>query len=257
MAKSQFEIESGYPDPPGEDELPFDDGEPLETQEHRLQMSLLIEVLDLHWRSRDDVYVNGNMFIHYSELDSGQKKFRGPDVFAVVGGVSKRIRKSWVVWKEGGRLPDFIVELTSESTAEVDRVEKMRLYRYVWRTPEYVIFDPLSGELAVFRSGPGAEPYEPVPADANGRFPCLEPGLSLGLWAGEFQTATHRWLRLFGPDGRVLPTYAEAEHARAEAERARAEAERARAEAERARAEAAEARLVALEAELAALRPGP
>ena len=226
MPKSQFELESGYPDPPGEDELPCDDGEPLESQVHRMQMALLIEVLDLHWQARDDVYVGGNMFIHYCELESGQKPYRGPDVFAFVGGVSRRIRKSWVVWKEGGRLPDFIVELTSESTESIDRVEKMRLYRYVWRTPEYVIFDPISGRLDVYRSGPGAEPYEAVPPGEDGRYPCLEPGLGLGLWEGEYLGATHRWLRLFDGDGRLLPTFAEARAAALEAELATLRARR-------------------------------
>lgn len=214
-----------------------------------MQMNLLIEVLDLHGRHRDDVYVGGNMFIHSTELENGENHFRGPDVFALVGGVSRRVRKSWVGWKEGGRLPDFIVELTSESTERIDRVEKMRLYRYVWRTPEYVIFDPISGALDVYRAGAGAAPYEPVSPDAHGRFPCLEPGLSLGVWRGQFQGAEHTWLRVFDAEGRPLPTGEEIQ-------RARADAERGRADAERGRADAAEARLAALEAELARLRSG-
>ena len=50
---------------PTEDELPCDDGEPMETPRHREQMELLIHSLKAHWAERTDYYVGGNMFIHY------------------------------------------------------------------------------------------------------------------------------------------------------------------------------------------------
>jgi Uma2 family endonuclease len=56
------------PDPPprGED-LPYDDGESLESERHVRQITLLIESLDLAWAARRDFYVNGNMFVYCSE----------------------------------------------------------------------------------------------------------------------------------------------------------------------------------------------
>jgi hypothetical protein len=46
---------------PTEDELPYDDGMPMETQRHALQLQLLIDPLRLHWTEQQDVYVGGHM----------------------------------------------------------------------------------------------------------------------------------------------------------------------------------------------------
>ncbi len=49
--------------PPTQAELPYSDGEPMETQRHKVQLDLLIDSL-LPWlEARDDGYVGGNMFI--------------------------------------------------------------------------------------------------------------------------------------------------------------------------------------------------
>ena len=86
--------------PPTEDELPSDDGVPMETLRHRLQMNLLIEPIELAWADRDDFFVSGNMFVYFRLNQVMDYDFRGPDFFAVLG-VPKRERKSWVVWQEG------------------------------------------------------------------------------------------------------------------------------------------------------------
>lgn len=88
--------------PPGEDELPCDDGEPMETERHGRQMNVLTGSLELEWHDRDDFYVGGNMAIYFSELQAKKNDFRGPDVFVVLDTV-RREHKSWVVWQEGGR----------------------------------------------------------------------------------------------------------------------------------------------------------
>nr|WP_330359423.1 hypothetical protein [Moorena bouillonii] len=47
-------------------DLPCDDGIPMETERHKLQMQLLIDPL-LPWLAqREDGYVGGNMFLHLS-----------------------------------------------------------------------------------------------------------------------------------------------------------------------------------------------
>ena len=106
--------------PPRGIDLPCDDGEPLETQRHRDQMELLIGSFQHSYRDRDDLYVGGNMFVYFSETQAKTNDFRGPDVFVVLG-TEPRERRSWVVWEEGGRTPDVVIELTSDSTAAVDR----------------------------------------------------------------------------------------------------------------------------------------
>ena len=243
--------------PPGQDELPCSDGEPMDTPRHRRQMNLLIESLELTLGARDDVYVGGDMFVWYSELQTKKKKdFRGPDVFVVLGAIAGRTRKSWVVWEEDGKLPDVVIELTSPTTEHIDRGEKKQIYERIWRLPEYFIFDPDTKALDGWRLIDGR--YVPIDADARGELECRALGLRLGVREGVFQREETAWLRWIDPaTGLQLPTstenLAEAERrlgaltARAEEEKARADEEKARADEERARADA-------LAAEVAELR---
>jgi Uma2 family endonuclease len=89
-------INPGFRPPPRGEDLPHGDGEPMETQRHVEQMLLLIRTLKDAWRDRSDVFVGGNMFIYFSELQAKRNDFRGPDVFVVMDTV-RRERKSWVV----------------------------------------------------------------------------------------------------------------------------------------------------------------
>ena len=52
--------------PPTQDELPYDDGMPMESERHILQMHLLMETLRLWWADRQEFYVGGNMFVYFS-----------------------------------------------------------------------------------------------------------------------------------------------------------------------------------------------
>ncbi|WP_437308916.1 Uma2 family endonuclease [Sorangium sp. So ce388] len=166
--------------PPGEDELPHDDGEPMESDRHRKQMLLLIESLDLFWKGRDDVYVSGNMTIYFSELQTMKNDFRGPDVFVVLDTV-RRDRKSWVVWQENGRTPDLVIELLSESTESVERGEKMRIYAKVLRVPEYFMFDPMKNVLEGHVLDIGSRSYESMVSNADGELVSQQLGLRLGV----------------------------------------------------------------------------
>jgi len=224
----------------------------METERHRRQMNLLIESLDYALRDRDDVFIGGNMFVYFSELQVKKNDFRGPDVFVVLDTV-RRERKSWVVWQENGRTPDVVIELVSESTEHVDRVDKMRIYARNMRVGEYFIYDPLSFRLDGFRLNTATCSYEPIEPDADGDLPCAQLGLRLGIRHGCDAHVETDWLRWLDNEGRPLPTKNEAAETRADAatKRADAEAQRAEAEAQRADAEATRAR--ELEARLAAL----
>jgi Uma2 family endonuclease len=105
--------------PPTKDELLYDDGEPMETGRHRMQMELLITALQPWLSRRGDAYVAGNMFVYFSPLQVRNYDFKGPDVFVALD-VDPRERKSWVVWEEG-KGPDVVIELLSASTAEYDK----------------------------------------------------------------------------------------------------------------------------------------
>jgi Uma2 family endonuclease len=217
---------------PTEDDLPYDDGEPMETPRHRDQMITLIYSLKAHWADRTNYYVGGNMFLYYDP--QSRRKFRGPDFFLVLD-VDNRERKSWVVWQEGMRFPDVIIELLSDTTREIDKGEKKMLYERVFHTAEYYLYDPLSQEFIGYHLQSGR--YRPAEPDEQGRV--YSPSTNLYL------VVRDEWLRWMTRDGVILPTpeeLAQREHQRAEQERQRAEQERQRAEQERQRAEQAEQR---------------
>jgi len=216
-------------------ELVLDDGEPLESDWHTVEFPLLrtLILLAMAEQERTDFFVGANIFVYYSkqqarevaeEEKKGSKKraFRGPDVFWVGGVDPNRDRQAWISWEEEGRLPDVIVELLSPSTAENDRTKKKDLYAQVFRTAEYFLYDPLTRQLEGLRlAGPA---YWPIRPDKNGRLWSEQLGVFLGLWQGIVDGREGDWVRLFRPDGTLVPTEAEAERVRAEAESARAEA---------------------------------
>ncbi len=231
------------PPPRGED-LPYDDGVPMESETHVKQMTLLIESLELGWAGRDDFYVGGNMFVYFSELQSKKNDFRGPDVFVVLDTVNK-LRRSWVVWEEGGRTPDVVIEITSPSTEAVDRGEKKRIYASILHTAEYFLYDPFEKRLEGYRLDPQSGGYEPMTPDERGWYRSKKLGLWLGVQQGTYHRRDDLWLRWIDDDGSALPSGGEQaaeELAKAAEERAKAADERARADEERARADAFESR---------------
>ena len=195
----------GYPPPrpPGEDELPCDDGS-TQSERHRKQMNVLIESLDDAWRDRDDVYVGGNMALYFSELQARKNDLRGPDVFVVLD-TTRRERRSWVVWGEDGRRPNVVIELLSPSTEAVDRGEKMRVYGKLLRVTHYYLFDPMSGVLEGFTFDAVARAYLPTLPDESGDVPCPALGLRLGIRHGQVMGVAADWLRWIDTTGQILP----------------------------------------------------
>ncbi|MBP0035914.1 MAG: hypothetical protein J7524_22600, partial [Roseofilum sp. Belize BBD 4] len=82
------------PTPPTD--LIFDDGEPLESNRHRIAMNVLIRSLQQAWSERNDFYTGGNMFVYYSDQEVFNKDFRGPDFFAVLDVDGTKQRQGWV-----------------------------------------------------------------------------------------------------------------------------------------------------------------
>src|SRR6478752_4914032 len=190
---------------PGQDELPYDDGEPMETLFHDAQDALLKDTLLDAWAERRDFVVAGNLFVYFSAHQVKNNDFRGPDVMVVLDVDGSKERKSWVAWEEGGRLPDVVIEVTSESTAHVDRGEKMRIYSQIWRTSAYFIFDPDTEQLEGFTRGSGGG-FTPLLADDNGDFEVAVLGLKLGLRQTSYRRCERRFVRWLDPSGKPLPT---------------------------------------------------
>ena len=262
-------------------ELDFDliveDGVPLESWYHRLQMVLFIELA--RWRMLElghrDFFLNGNMFLYYSveqaravaeeerqlalfeaglRPDKPKKTaYRGPDVM-LVKDVPTHKREVWKVWEEGDRYPDLILELLSPSTAGLDYGEKKRLYQDAFKTSEYFLYTPDSETVDGFRLLDNA--YQRIPRSPQGRPWSRELEVEVGVWHGEYDGQNARWLRLFHPDGSLVPThYERAEKAEqlAEQERREREAAELRAEQERREKELARIENARLRARLAEL----
>ena len=219
--------EAGIRWPPGD---LYSDEPPLESDLHRDQIDLLIRLLKDLWRDRQDFYASGNLTIYYSPKQLKSEYFRGPDFFVVLN-AENRPRKSWAVWEEGGKYPNVIIELLSDSTAKTDRGLKKEIYQDIFRTPDYFWFDPQTLELQGFHLLDGT--YQPILPTEQDWLWSEQLGLYLGIY--------HQQLRFFTADGELVPApeeRADAERQRADTERQRADTERQRAEAEHQRAEA-------------------
>ena len=187
--------------PPTQAELPYSDGDPMESERHILQMQLLMDTLRTHWADRD-VFIGGNMFVYFSLQQVRNRDFRGSDFFVVLD-VPRGERKSWVIWEEG-KGPDVVIELLSESTAEEDRGRKMRVYQDWLRVPEYYWYDPFSAEWAGFKLS--NRQYTPLAPDEQGRLTSDSLGLLLTRWTGTYKGIEATWLRFAQADGTLLPT---------------------------------------------------
>lgn len=210
-------------------ELPYEDGIPMETNWHRLQMNLLIEIVEQHWKDRTDFFAGGNMFVYFSTQQVKNQDYRGPDFFVVKDTDGRKDRKSWIVWEEGGRYPDVIIELASPSTIKTDLEFKRKLYERVFNTREYFCYDPETKTLYGWHKDNSR--YKPIPVDENGRMECRELGLWIGLWEGKHLGLNASWLRFFTENGELVLKFDEAERKRADREGKRANEQQERAEA--------------------------
>lgn len=182
--------------PPGD---LLSDEPPLETDLHRLQMTLLIQCLECLWRERNDFYASGNITLYYSPRQRKSEQFRGPDFFVVLG-TERKPRKSWVVWEEDGKYPNVIVEILSPKTADTDRGLKKQIYQDIFRTPDYFWFDPSNLEFKGFQL-------------VGGKYQELQPNQSGWLWSQQLELylGIHSSkLRLFTGEGQLVPTPEEA-----------------------------------------------
>jgi Uma2 family endonuclease len=192
-----------------EAEYPSEDGQPIAESDFQLFPLLnTIQILDTYFHNRPDVYVSGNLLIYYEE--GNPKAAVAPDVF-VVFGVPKQQRRSYFTWKEG-KVPDFVIEITSRSTYAEDLGVKRGLYAFLG-VREYFLYDPSGDYLKPSLQGLKLvdDHYLPIPADTL-------PDGSLSLYSSVLGLELHTEqgeLRFYDPDtSRKLLTYQEVEAAR-------------------------------------------
>jgi Uma2 family endonuclease len=195
----------------------------MESTLHYAQLALLVSCLEWLWGDRQDYFIGANLTIYFSRQQLKNRDFRGPDFF-LVKHTQKHPRRSWVVWEEGGKYPDLIIELLSESTASVDRTLKKDLYQDRFRTPEYFWFSPDNLEFAGFRLA--GHTYQPIVPTETGLLWSETLELYLGIH--------NQQLRYFDAQAQLIPTPEEAaQQAQQRAEQAQQRAEQAQQRADR------------------------
>ncbi len=235
-----------------EDDLyPYCDGEPMaESDPARDYLIYGVEALSIYFQNREDVYVSGNLYLYYQK--GVPKAVVAPDVF-VIFGVEKKKRKVYKVWEEGGKVPNFILEVTSKKTKKVDEEEKPITYQNLG-VEEYFQYDPtgdyLKQQLKGVRLVEGV--YQPIAKSVatGGVVSMYSETLELDL------RLINKELRFYNPQtNEKLLSYQETEEARLAETQARREAEQgrlieaqARREAEKAQREAEKERLAEAQA---------
>ena len=222
-------------------DLIFDDGEPLESNRHRIAMNVLIRSLQQAWADRNDFFAGGNMFIYYSSTQVRNRDFRGPDFFAVLNVDGSNSRQGWVVWEENGRYPDVIVELMSPSTAAIDKGIKKNLYEQTFRTSDYFVYDPFDPNSLQGWHLDDNQQYQPLTPNERGWLWCKRLGFWLGTSEGTIDRETAIWLRFYDVALNLVLLPEEAAIAQADAAVAQAQAAAAREEAAVVQAQAATA----------------
>lgn len=195
---------------------PVSDGLPMaESDPARDYLIYGVEALEIYFQQRQDVCVSGNLFIYYKQ--GVPSAVVAPDVF-VVFGVEKKKRLSYKVWEEGGRLPSFILEITSRTTQENDEAEKPQKYAALG-VEEYFQYDPtgdyLNPQLKGVRLVEGR--YQQLPSN-------LLPDGSLSIYSqvlGLELRLINSDMRFYDPrTGKTLLSHQETEQARQQAEQA-------------------------------------
>lgn len=124
------------------------DGEPMgETELHVEQILDLLAALKNLAKQRGDqsAHAGANLNFYYDRTNPAKRVT--PDVFFVRGLADPtRPRRSFKLWEEG-RAPELILEIASRATWEEDLGRKKELYRDVFGTSEYLVFDPEEGIL--------------------------------------------------------------------------------------------------------------
>ena len=241
-------VQEGLNRPLSEDDpdifYPSSDGEPL--AESDLQFTPLTETVHTlrhRYRGRSDVFVAGNLLLYYRMNDNEVRV--APDVM-VVFGVEDYPRDSYIVWREDGKVPDFVMEIASPSTYSRDVTDKRDVYASLG-VAEYWRFDPTGNLFTTALEGDrltdGA--YQPITVETD------DAGVLRGhseVLALDVCVRSELELKLYDPAaGTWLRNLNEAEDALSETQDALAETQDALADSTR-QNEAQAARIQELEA---------
>ena len=125
----------------------YEEPEPVEDgMQQEFSIQTIKGCLWERYLGRSDIFVSNAIFISYDRTN-GNARIQ-PDLFIAFGVDAAAIRENlpnfWI-W-ETGKVPDFVMEVASPSTAANDTGPKRNLYQRLGVT-EYWRFDPTGGEL--------------------------------------------------------------------------------------------------------------
>ena len=218
------------------EEYPCTDGDRIcESQYQYFAIFDTIGALKSMFADRPDVVVAGNLFVYYREGDPGSRV--APDIMVAFGASGKHYRHSWQVWREGGVVPSFVLEVASESTWRTDAGPKRDIYAAMgvteyWRhdpeplrnfLPSALIGERLEGgeyrPMSVYTDGAGTLRGH---SSILGLDICVRDGSDLRL----YDPAAEQWL--LSPDEKetaLIEQAAELREAKAEIDRLRSQLE--------------------------------
>ena len=203
-------IQEEYDDPTIE--YLCEDDEPLAETEFQYEpLTYAVAALKAHFSDRYDVYAQGDMFVYYRMNDP--RYVVAPDVFVVFGALGSHKRNSWLIWREGGRQPNFVLEVASESTWEWDASGKQDIYARMG-VDEYWRFDPtgecfsppltggrlVGGEYRPIEVAEGADGILRGHSETLGLDICVLGELQLRL----YDPAASEWLLSYDEQGAAL-----------------------------------------------------
>lgn len=227
---------------------PSSDGKPFAENDLIFDyMAYSLETLKFYFKNRLDVYVSANSFVYYEE--GNKKAVVAPDVY-VVFGVRKRLRDKYKVWQEGGIIPQFILEVTSEETKKQDQDIKPKIYQKLG-VREYFYYEPLGEYLNPLLQGMRLvnDRYQPIEVN-HISFDTLWVysevlGLELHVISGEFMFRDPETGKFFDTRQKQRQTMGGAQSAFKQSEEARRLKEEERRAAELSFQESKQARLAA------------
>ncbi len=107
-------------------------------------MTYLLEAFRERFREKPDVYVAGNLFLYYEQ--GNPRAVVAPDLFVVPCAAKEPPRRTYLLWKEEGRVPCLVIEVTSDNTRDEDLGRKRKTYADLG-VEEYFLFDPFEEYL--------------------------------------------------------------------------------------------------------------
>ncbi|NJK47479.1 Uma2 family endonuclease [Candidatus Gracilibacteria bacterium] len=184
------------------------DNEPVENIAQPVLALALTDSLE----SANKLLVNALIATNYGICATvdGKIVVKAPD-WAYVPSISvsrEEVKRSYTPRTQGD-IPTIVMEFLSDTDGSEYSIKptyppgKWFFYEQILQVPNYVIFDPDTGALEVYRLNDSGR-YQLQQSDANNRYRIDEIGLFLGVWEGTKENRTGNWLRWWNEQGELL-----------------------------------------------------